>query len=356
MKLRGNTKFYLICGLAACLTVIPYFNGIGQVIAGSNHGFESNFSGWHKYRNYSPNSNAKVQIDSVNAYSGFKAACYRGASSNEQLVTFISGLVKGASYNLTFYSAGTQANLHIGAPNALFSTDTVNINVNGASPNYALISVNIQADSSIMGVGFDFQRNQGPNRFPFWIDSLSISLNVLPVRLVGVNAVQTENVVVLGWKTSQESNSDKFVVERSNDARIFNAISSVKAAGNSSSVINYSISDQSPFIGDNYYRIKSIDNNGEFYYSKVVYQNYQPEHTTVRTFPNPATEFFTIESFVEVLSLRLINMNGCEVTTEVTKTDESWSCDVRDLKPGIYRVIAHLDQVEEPHLTSLLIE
>jgi hypothetical protein len=62
-----------------------------------------------------------------------------------------------------------------------------------------------------------------------------------------------------------------FVVERSFDASNFVEIANVKAAGNSTKNINYSIVDAQPVLTEvNYYRLKQIDIDGKYSYSSVI--------------------------------------------------------------------------------------
>ena len=52
-------------------------------------------------------------------------------------------------------------------------------------------------------------------------------------------------------------------------ARIFNPIGEVKGAGNSNEVMSYSFIDKAPLSKTNYYRLKQIDTDGTYTYSKV---------------------------------------------------------------------------------------
>jgi hypothetical protein len=76
--------------------------------------------------------------------------------------------------------------------------------------------------------------------------------------------------VNLHWETSSEINSREFVIERSVNGTDFQAIGTVPSAGNSSSLRNYSLTDNLPeYI--NHYRIKQVDLDGRFAYSKILY-------------------------------------------------------------------------------------
>ena len=48
--------------------------------------------------------------------------------------------------------------------------------------------------------------------------------------------------------------------------------------------------DTSPYIGNNFYRIKQVDKNGTISYSVVINVYYQPALFNVSVYPNPVTD------------------------------------------------------------------
>jgi hypothetical protein len=87
---------------------------------------------------------------------------------------------------------------------------------------------------------------------------------VLPVQSVSFTAVRVGKTVQLGWSVQNESVSS-YVVERSSDGTNFLPIAVVNAAKQKT----YRVVDASPFVGNNYYRLKMIDANGTFKYSEI---------------------------------------------------------------------------------------
>lgn len=95
---------------------------------------------------------------------------------------------------------------------------------------------------------------------------------LLPVTWLDFTAKAVDRNSNLDWSTASEKNSAMFVVERSTDGNEFEAIGTQKAAGNSASVKYYSFIDKNAAgLGFDklYYRIKQIDQDGNFDYSKV---------------------------------------------------------------------------------------
>ncbi|WP_057953221.1 T9SS type A sorting domain-containing protein [Salinivirga cyanobacteriivorans] len=86
--------------------------------------------------------------------------------------------------------------------------------------------------------------------------------NPLPVSLIGFDASVTDNKVKVTWQTLNELNNDYFEVERSRDGVIFESVGRVQGAGNSSSLLNYSFTDQNPHYGISYYRLRQVDYDG----------------------------------------------------------------------------------------------
>jgi|GEM_PF-2459477 len=101
----------------------------------------------------------------------------------------------------------------------------------------------------------------------FWIH---FGLAVLPVNLVSFNAEAVSNGIELTWQTASESNSDRFEIERSTNGINYSNIGTVAAAGNSSSLLTYNFTDANPVNGNNFYRLRQVDIDGQANYSQVV--------------------------------------------------------------------------------------
>jgi hypothetical protein len=93
----------------------------------------------------------------------------------------------------------------------------------------------------------------------------------LNVTFVSVKVVKDGDHAKVLWATSSEKNSAYFVIERSYEGADFEPIGVVNAAGNSSSMINYSFLDSDLFRdGIYYYRIKEVDLDNQFMYSHIA--------------------------------------------------------------------------------------
>jgi Secretion system C-terminal sorting domain len=91
------------------------------------------------------------------------------------------------------------------------------------------------------------------------------------------------------WNTAREINVKDFTIERSNNATHFISIGQVAATN----AAGYSFADQNPLSGVSYYRLKIMDKDGSFKYSKIVTINTNLLHS-ISLYPNPASSNITI--------------------------------------------------------------
>ncbi len=110
---------------------------------------------------------------------------------------------------------------------------------------------------------------------------------VLPVTIFNFQANKINNTVQLQWQTASEQNSDYFTIERSSNGIQFSSLARVAAAGNSQTLKNYSYTDNDPLEATNLYRLKEVDLDGKFKFSKVVKIEMQ-NNNKVHIYPNPA--------------------------------------------------------------------
>ncbi len=95
----------------------------------------------------------------------------------------------------------------------------------------------------------------------------------LPIELISFNIENQDSLIMINWATASEHNNDFFEIQKSTNGEDFNTIASIKGAGNSNQINNYSIKDYQIVNGISYYRIKQTDFDGKFTYSmiKVLY-------------------------------------------------------------------------------------
>lgn len=135
--------------------------------------------------------------------------------------------------------------------------------------------------------------------------------DVLPVTLIDFNAAARENHVYLDWSTADEANSSHFEIQRSENGRNWGVIGTTKAASNSQATIEYDAIDKAPLAGTNLYRLKMVDRDSTFAYSKiarVVFEN--PELFSF--YPNPAADHLQLSEAIlkNAISVELLDQSG----------------------------------------------
>jgi len=145
------------------------------------------------------------------------------------------------------------------------------------------------------------------------------------------NAYCVRNGINVDWTTASEINSERFEVERSSNAHDFSMISAVKGKGQSSTSNFYSNYDEQPIVGTNFYRIKEIDNDGKFIYSKIVSANYRKFDFKIS--PNPVSNQIHIESGMSIEKIEILNAVG-----QIMKTflGSKRTLDVQSLSNDVY--------------------
>jgi hypothetical protein len=109
----------------------------------------------------------------------------------------------------------------------------------------------------------------------------------LPLTLLTFNGVREKNYHLLSWETTDEVNTDKFILERSSTPGSgYLPIADVKAKGNLGLKSTYMAIDASPLFGDNFYRLKMYDMDATFNYSGTIRLRNETEES-FSVYPNP---------------------------------------------------------------------
>jgi hypothetical protein len=182
------------------------------------------------------------------------------------------------------------------------------------------------------------------------------------LHLLSFGADKITKGVQVSWKTENEKSYTVFTVERSVDKGItFSAIGGFTSSAQGA----YSLGDNNPLNGENQYRLKLMDVNGDITYSKVVTVSYlnstAGDTHNLLIYPNPvrntlyllitntnltsgfsAEQVTSISSLLPVLtakadqySITIVNNLGAVVKKADTNVPV-WQTDVSNLLPGSY--------------------
>ncbi|HEY5464152.1 MAG TPA: T9SS type A sorting domain-containing protein [Hanamia sp.] len=138
------------------------------------------------------------------------------------------------------------------------------------------------------------------------------SAEALAVSFISVNAYKQNTNVNVEWEVENETNMLEYEVERSIDGTHFSMITTKAAMNISKSDYNYI--DQNPFAGINYYRISSVQQNGQVEYSNIVKVDMGNLKPSISVYPNPLTSENINLQFIDQpagnYKVRLFNTSG----------------------------------------------
>ena len=91
----------------------------------------------------------------------------------------------------------------------------------------------------------------------------------LPIELISFTGEEIDDYNFLKWITASEINNDFFTIEKSLDGINFEPLNNIDGAGNSTSILHYSLTDNLPYE-ITYYRLRQTDFNGIFKDSEII--------------------------------------------------------------------------------------
>jgi hypothetical protein len=168
----------------------------------------------------------------------------------------------------------------------------------------------------------------------------SLDCTLLPVELLSFTASQQGPSVELEWSTASEHNSAYFTVERAADNLHYEAIGTLAAAGESSQVNQYRLTDGDPRTGVNYYRLIQTDADGQSATSPVQWVRFSGQVGIV--YPNPTQGLLHVDlagGLPGSIAYRLLDMTGRAVRAGSWTSDGGQSTrtlDLQMLAPGNY--------------------
>ena len=161
------------------------------------------------------------------------------------------------------------------------------------------------------------------------------------------------NKVTLSWNFISDEINNNVSLERSTDGVTFNSIFRKNYINNGGTLQTFSdISvDGTPFRGNNYYRIKIIQQNGNHKYSNIE-QVYLKSNLVVKVEPNPVQKDGVLKIILSVstpsshISIDLFDITGRKVSSKSLSANGINDISVQGMLPGtyLYRVMddAHI--------------
>lgn len=140
----------------------------------------------------------------------------------------------------------------------------------------ALINLTHTVDvSSGSNLELIFTMMNGASTEFFRLLSVSVTATVLPVALTDFSARIEDRQVILDWQTASEFNNAHFEIEHSSSMNGFKTIGFVDGSDNTHTTSNYQFYHNHPSPGNNLYRLKQVDYDGQYEYSNLVKVNFK---------------------------------------------------------------------------------
>ncbi len=165
-------------------------------------------------------------------------------------------------------------------------------------------------------------------------------LLVLPVTLNYFNAYTQGNAAILKWETVTEINTDRFIVERSENGISWSSIKNIAAAGNTATATQYGFTDNNIIAQTVFYRLKFVDKDGAFSYSAVKKLSFNAAGNNISYYPNPARNNVYVENstaFSGNVKIVINDVTGKMYNPQYKKSDSNRiSVDISSLPAGMY--------------------
>ncbi len=158
------------------------------------------------------------------------------------------------------------------------------------------------------------------------------SNTALPVTLLHFNATTDYRNTYLNWATALEINNKGFEILKSTNGEFFKPVEFVSGKINSNNVTNYNI--ELPYEQNVYYKLKQIDLDGHFSFSKTAFV--AGINTEINVFPNPVINELNITKSEEIKSIQVIDLLGNSV---MQLNEVNSKINLTHVNSGIYIVL-----------------
>ncbi|MCX6318262.1 MAG: T9SS type A sorting domain-containing protein [Bacteroidetes bacterium] len=318
----------------------PGFESPVQPVIGENHTGVSAYGGW-------TNTNAApfVIVKTAptypngpdNAYDGIQFLDVQGATATIYQDFTISGSTKFVSYGGQFSSRG---------PHPFYSNWVGSVSIQSlpsmtvvASSSTGLFhnGVNQEIWSPAVGItslppgNYRFSATFGD--FGNFDGAYLYQDCALPVTLQYFEGDYKNNEVALTWKAESVSNFSHFEVEKSTNGTLFESLKRVPV---SDTAIYHCTDRELTKASTYYYRLKMVDADGKFVYSRIIKIN-TGDNSTFTVLKNPASNTLALAGMQANGIIRVMDMSG-KIVLQQNVQSQSLSADISYLRKGLYIV------------------
>lgn len=170
--------------------------------------------------------------------------------------------------------------------------------------------------------------------------TVTVTTDPLPVTLSTFSIKKEGQIARLNWATTEETNSDYFEIQHSVSGKGWEAVGQVASSGESKVLKNYSFSHANPVHGQNLYRLKMVDRDMTFAYSRIQSVSFEGiAAADLSVYPNPSSDKLFIRDNGTVKDVVINNLNGNAVYRSSASFEAgNGLIDVTKLPQGMYIV------------------
>ncbi|HEV3251842.1 MAG TPA: T9SS type A sorting domain-containing protein [Puia sp.] len=162
------------------------------------------------------------------------------------------------------------------------------------------------------------------NTSAFSVD-FDADFTALPITLIDFIGHEAEGKVYLNWSTSREVDNVAFYIERSGDGTHFSEIGKKAGSLSTTQVKDYNFVDNNPLSGVSFYRLKQIDIDGKFTYSRVIVIRNDIAEGSIKIYPSPFHENLNISinaTRADQLRVKIVDQMGRIVNSQQLKVSQ----------------------------------
>ena len=197
------------------------------------------------------------------------------------------------------------------------------------------ILISGRTESNDGDVTNNHQTNNFAGLLDYWLVKLTPS-EALPLTLLSFNAIKQQNDILTQWQTTSEMNVSHFELQRSSNSINYMSIANINAA-NRNAINNYRFTDINATLNNPgkkwYYRLKMVDMDGQFKYSKVAVIDI-PAGNTISIYPNPTRNSIKINTAQALTTIQVLDLAGKLVKQLIPMPGNSYG--ISDLIKGVY--------------------
>ncbi|RZJ99262.1 MAG: T9SS type A sorting domain-containing protein, partial [Flavobacterium sp.] len=171
------------------------------------------------------------------------------------------------------------------------------------------------------------------------------------VKILSFNAVYNKQQVNVTWDVNSQVNVRRYELESRTDFNGYKKVAELVAVDGKSV---YHAMHSSPTKGNNYYRLKAVDEDGKFDYSEERVVKILEDQAAI-IYPNPASKNVTVKLGYTPANakLTLINAMGMKLYHTSIKGTSTYDFSVDSFAPGVYFV--RITEINKPTVSLPLI-